>query len=352
MINEELLRTLKAEFNKSLDKLEISDRLPRLLVIGRKNTGKNDLVSYLFGAVDNTNIEECDDYSILRLTSLEVVIYNLKESSNYKETLPVILKNTDLLWYCSTAPLLLKKEWDFQVLLTLQEYVPTALVVTSLKGWLFPKRLKKLHNKLNQYYEGPVFPAYLKTGKREQIRSEEDWSGLLSWSISVLEESLQGDFLASSVAEDHLDEKREYVTRKVIPSYTSGACVVGAIPIPFSDALVLIPEQVAMTVHILKLYGLEQSGRVITGIIGSTLLSQLGRLAAGSILKLIPIGGNVAGAVVNSSVAASFTWALGMAISELAYRYKKAVASGLKMSFEEYFKAQDFNSVLGEFKNI
>jgi len=133
--------------------------------------------------------------------------------------------------------------------------------------------------------------------------------------------------------------------------YTSGAGVIGAVPIPFSDAMLLIPEQVAMTVHILKIYGLEQSGRVITGIISSTLLSQLGRLAAGSLIKILPGVGSVTGSIANGSIAASFTWALGMAISELAYRYKKAVATGLKISFEEFYKSQDIKKVMNEFKD-
>lgn len=349
MIKEELLRTLKNEFEKSLDNLDIKDKLPRLLVIGRENMGKGDLISYLFGVPEGKELLQTG-YSVLTFRSIEVILYDLEESHNYKETLPEILEKTDLLWYCSTAPLLLKKEWDFQVLLTLQEYVPTALVVTSLKGWIFPSRLEKLSKKLDKYYDGPVFPTYLKSVKYSNSNNEEDWRGLLAWSLSVLEESLQGDFVASSIANDHLDEKRAYVVKKVIPSYTSGAGVVGAIPIPFSDALVLIPEQVAMTVHILKIYGLEKSGRVISGIIGSTLLSQLGRLAAGSLLKLVPGGGSITGSVINSSVAASFTWALGMSVSELGYRYKRAVASGLKMSFEEYFKSHDIKKVMDNFK--
>ena len=350
MINEEILRTLKEEFHKSLDNLEVKDKLPRLLVIGRKKTGKNALVRYLFGEISEGNTEQYEDYSVLTYNSLEVIIYNLEEHHNYKETLPEILEVTDLLWYCSTAPLLLKKEWDFQVLLTLQQYTPTALVITSLKGWLFTHRLKKLKKKLDEYYEGPVYPAYIKTGKTPGKVNEEDWSGLLSWSISVIEDSLQGDFVASSVAIDNLDEKRIFIAKKVVPSYTSGAGVIGAVPVPFSDAMLLIPEQVAMTVHILKIYGLEQSGRVITGIISSTLLSQLGRLAAGSLVKILPGVGSVTGSVANGSIAASFTWALGMSVSELGYRYKKAVASGLKVSFEEFYKSQDIKKVMKEFK--
>ena len=344
MIQKEMLEALRAEFMKSLQNLESLERIPRLLIIGRKRTGKEELLDCLFGKTDE--IEQEGNVTALKFRYVEVLLYDLEESDHYQSELPELLDSVDVLWYCSTGPLLLKKEWDFQVLLTLQQYCPTALVVTSLKGWMFSSRLKRLQIKLAEYYEGPVYPAYLKTGKRSDGKKEEDWSGLLTWSVSVLEDSLQGDFIASSENIDLLDEKRDFIVRKIIPSYASGAGVVGAVPIPFSDALLLVPEQVAMTVHILKIYGLEQSGRIVSGMIGSTLLSQIGRLTAGSLVKLIPGAGSITGGAVNGSVAASFTWALGMAVSGTAYRYKKAVASGLRMSFEEYFKGQDFKNLV------
>jgi uncharacterized protein (DUF697 family) len=349
MIQKEMLNALRAEFTKSLENLNSSDRIPRLLILGRKEAKKENLVECLFG--DEAEVEKEGNSTYLRYQYLEVTLYDLEESSNYKAILPPLLESVDVLWYCSTAPLLLKKEWDFQVLLTLQEHCPKALVVTSLKGWVFPTRLKKLKVKLEEYYQGPVFPAYFKVGKRSAGKEEEDWEGLLSWSVSVLQDSLQDDLLAATSTEIAvtLDAKKEYVMKKIIPAYTSGAGAVGALPIPFSDALLLIPEQVTMTVHILKIYGLEQSGRVITGFIGSTIVSQIGRLVAGSFIKLIPVGGSITGSVVNGSVATSFTWAIGMAISEMAYRYKKAVAAGLNASFEEFFKYKDFKSVMDTF---
>lgn len=346
MIQKEILEALRAEFTKSLENLNCSNRIPRLLILGRKEAKKENLVEYLFG--EEVEIEESEYQTCMRFRYQEVVLYDIEESFNYKTELPPILDTVDILWYCSTGNLLLKKEWDFQLLLTLQEYCPTALVVTSLKGWAYPRRLKKLKAKLDEYYNGPVFPAYLKNGKRAVGREEEDWEGLLAWSISVLQDSLKDDMVASLTVANSLDEKKEYILRKVIPAYTSGAGAVGAIPIPFSDALLLIPEQVSMTVHILKIYGLEQSGRVITSLIGSTLISQIGKLAAGSLIKAVP-GGSVTGSVINGSVAATFTWAVGMAVSELAYRYKKAVAAGLKVSFEEYFRGNDVKSVMETF---
>lgn len=348
MIQKEMLEAMKAEFTRVLENLDCRGRIPKILIIGREQVCKESLAEYLFGR--DAEVEQGAHVTYLRYPYLEVILYDLEESSNYKAVLPPILDTVDVHWYSSTAPLLLKKEWDFQVLLTLQEYCPTALVVTSLKGWVFPARLKKLKAKLEEYYTGPVFPAYIKTGKKSAGK-EEDWEGLLAWSVTMLQDSLQDDLLAASSAAivDSLDAKKEYVLKKVIPAYTTGAGAVGAIPIPFSDAFLLIPEQVTMSVHILKIYGLEQSGRVITSFIGSTIISQIGKLIAGSFIKLIPIGGGAVGSVVNGSVAASFTWAIGMTVSEMAYRYKKAVAEGLNISFEDFFKYKDFKSVMDTF---
>ncbi len=353
MIQEDKYKTLRTEFRKSFSELEITERKPCLLVIGRKNTGKNKLIKNLFGEVETDKIEQLEDYTIYTYRDIKILRYDIHESANYRDVLTYLLNKIDFIWYCSTANFLLKKDWDIRVLISLQNYSPTALIVTSLKKWIFSSNIKSLQDRLDLYYNGDVFPAYIKLKGIRRMKKEENWWGLLSWSLSTLEDVLQKDLVVSPVSlvsTELLNNQRSYIVKKVIPSYTSGACAIGAVPIPFSDAMLLIPEQVAMTMHILKIYGLENSGKIVSGLIRSTLISQLGRMLAGSLIKLIPGFGSISGSIINGTVAGSFTWILGMSVSEIAFRYRQAVDSGMDIPFENYFNIDTLKTILDEFQ--
>lgn len=345
-----MFNTLKDEFQHSIESLEHGEVIPCLLVIGRPKTGKKKLILEMFGEPKNSPEKGEENYSIYRYDNIEVINYDIEEHHNYHEDLEEVLQMINLIWYCSTAPMLIKKEWDFMVIDYLQSFLPTALIITTLRSTIFPASIKKLKAQIDKYYDGPIFPACIMSRCTKKSMYTEDWEGLLSWSISEIEDSMQDYMAVTTVSTDVLVDKREYINNKIVTSYASGAAAIGAVPIPFSDAVLLIPEQVAMTMHILKLYGLESSSRVITKVVRSTVLSQLGRMIAGSLTKLIPGFGSVTGAVINSTVAASLTWALGRSVSEMAYRYKQAVANGANTSFEEYFNAKGLKSLVDEIK--
>jgi uncharacterized protein (DUF697 family) len=72
-----------------------------------------------------------------------------------------------------------------------------------------------------------------------------------------------------------------------------------------------------MIIGIAMFYGVHVDKSAITSVASSAGISALGKSAAGAILKMLPVVGTLAGALVNSSVAASITGALGTAFSEL-----------------------------------
>ena len=99
----------------------------------------------------------------------------------------------------------------------------------------------------------------------------------------------------------------------------SAAASVGlcAIPIPLSDAALLVPEQIGMLVGITTAYGLpvEKStlAAIISATIGTTGATVLGKSAVSAIFKLIPGIGSLAGLALSGGVAATITTALGEA---------------------------------------
>lgn len=102
------------------------------------------------------------------------------------------------------------------------------------------------------------------------------------------------------------------------------AAGVGATPIPFADAALLVPNQVTMIARITAAYGLPPSRSRALATAGSVVLTggatMAGRYAVTSLLKFVP-GGAVAGSAISATVAGTLTKAVGHAwarVCELA----------------------------------
>jgi len=94
------------------------------------------------------------------------------------------------------------------------------------------------------------------------------------------------------------------------------AAGVGATPIPFADAALLVPNQVTMIARITAAYGLPPSRSRALATAGSVVLTggatMAGRYAVTSLLKFVP-GGAVAGSAISATVAGALTKAVGHA---------------------------------------
>jgi uncharacterized protein (DUF697 family)/GTPase SAR1 family protein len=112
--------------------------------------------------------------------------------------------------------------------------------------------------------------------------------------------------------------------KKAVAAIVNQAAVIaagiGATPIPFADAALLVPNQVTMIARITAAYGLPPSRSRALAVAGSIILTggatMAGRYAVTSLLKFVP-GGNVAGSAISATVAASLTKAVGMAWSRV-----------------------------------
>ncbi len=94
------------------------------------------------------------------------------------------------------------------------------------------------------------------------------------------------------------------------------AAGIGATPIPFADAALLVPNQVAMIARITAAYGLPPSRTRALAIAGSVVLTggatMAGKYAVTNLLKFVP-GGAIAGSAISATVAGALTKAVGMA---------------------------------------
>lgn len=108
-----------------------------------------------------------------------------------------------------------------------------------------------------------------------------------------------------------VDDDTRKKCHKTIHAASLTAAIVGCSPIPFSDALLLVPIQLTMMARLHKIFGQSWSESMGKSLGKEIVVVGLGKSAVGNIIKLIPAVGTVAGAAINATVASTITETLG-----------------------------------------
>ena len=93
---------------------------------------------------------------------------------------------------------------------------------------------------------------------------------------------------------------------------------------------------------IIDIYGVSNLVNISTAVIGDVIITNLGKSIVSSVLKMIPIIGQIAGAVINGGVAAALTGAIGYAASELCYQNVNKFLKGQPVSWDNIFGSDEF----------
>lgn len=101
--------------------------------------------------------------------------------------------------------------------------------------------------------------------------------------------------------------------QRVIGAAVASAGGAAAIPIPFSDATLLVPIQLGMMAKIAHLYKIKFDRAALMAVVSTTAATQAGRATFTGLLKLVPGAGTVVGGAVGAGVATTFTYAMGQA---------------------------------------
>lgn len=95
------------------------------------------------------------------------------------------------------------------------------------------------------------------------------------------------------------------------------AAAAGATPIPFSDAVALVPIQIGMLAKIGITFGMETSTATLTtlvsSVLGASAVTLAGRALVSGLLKMVPGAGSAVGGTIAATTAAALTKALGAA---------------------------------------
>lgn len=140
---------------------------------------------------------------------------------------------------------------------------------------------------------------------------------LLDATYRVAPEASQQALTAAQVFD--MDRKKK-AAAGIVRQSAAAAAVVGATPIPFADAALLIPTQVTMIARITAAFGLPKHSSRALAVVGSIALTGgatvAGRALASNLMKFVP-GGALIGSAISGSVAAALTTTVGSAWSRV-----------------------------------
>ncbi|MBD2553014.1 50S ribosome-binding GTPase [Limnothrix sp. FACHB-708] len=137
---------------------------------------------------------------------------------------------------------------------------------------------------------------------------------LVQATMQVVPDGLKRAFAAAQKVDIDLKKTRSHL---IVGSAAASAAGIAAAPIPFSDAVAIIPIQVGMLAGVSATFGLSIDKSLLSTIVGSIVAGSGGTLAGRAIvsnfLKFIPGAGSVAGGTIAAATAGALTVAIGEA---------------------------------------
>lgn len=361
------MNTYEKRMNEEWEKYQNdkkNENYPTIMLLGIISAGKSSLINRVFRKeIANiskiepetrgyTNIYYGKDYGST-VNLVDTAGYRLGKSDTYckdiRETISKGVKGqlVHIIWYCIPVVNTRIQDIDEEVLRMLYE-MPTVrkrvcVVFTKCDldadGRIVAFLRKELRCRLDFYIE------CFETSNIEGM--ELDVPKLIQWSADAIDdEDLRRKFLSAQMTDLEIKNQE---AGKVIMAAVAGAALVGAAPVPFSDAALLVPVQTMMLSKIIDIYGISSLASFSKGVISDLFITTLGRNMASNLLKMIPGVGQLAGGVINAGVASSLTGAVGYAASEVCYQNVKNYLDGKPVSWEIIFESEEFFELVKTF---
>lgn len=190
------------------------------------------------------------------------------------------------------------------------ESVPVIIVIT--KSYSIPERAENVQVVHNAFAQQKRYAKNLKavipvvaqtyTLNDTAFAPPEGIMELIDATNAVLPEGMKA--AEKDIASFKLKRKRA-MAQSVITASTAAGGAVGAIPLPFADAAILVPVESGLVTALRKIYGIPDGddAQKIMDTILEVGTASIAAKAAISALKAIP-GANLAGEVINAIVAA------------------------------------------------
>jgi uncharacterized protein (DUF697 family) len=137
---------------------------------------------------------------------------------------------------------------------------------------------------------------------------------LVTLTLELVPEGSRRAFTAAQKVDLALKRQR---SQMIVATACATAVGLGATPIPFADAALLVPVQVGMIAGITATYGLSFSDGFLSALVASTVTGTgatlTGRSIVSGLFKLFPGAGTVIGGAIAATTAGALTGAFGAA---------------------------------------
>ena len=351
------------DVQKNMTKLNI-------MVMGKTGAGKSTLINNVFSRnLAQTGIGKPVTQSIRKyeIEDFPLAIYDTPGlelggenaiDELLKESKEVLAKGamrgiSESIWYCVSTPSHRFEEAEVEFIKKFLDEanefcVPVIIVLTQSYSKKDAKALMSEIEKenLNVVQIVPVLA--------QDVDIDEDYiikgyglDTLIDIVNNVIPEALRNTLAAVQKANLKMKLRK---ANAIVATAAAAAAATGAIPIPFTDAAVLVPEQIGMIASITAVFGIPIEKATLTALLSATIgtvgTTVMGKTVVSSLLKMIPGVGSVAGGVISASVAAALTAALGEAYIAIMMMVSKG-----EMSVSELDTAEGKAKISSIFKS-
>jgi uncharacterized protein (DUF697 family)/GTP-binding protein EngB required for normal cell division len=321
-----------------------------VIVAGRTGTGKSTLVNAVFGeefarTAMGKPVTQCATWHERENHPLRILDTKGLETATYQETWDAVQKeirkgrgSTDpsqhihMGWVCIQEPGLRVEDAEKTLIEALKaEGFPTIVVLT--KHGMFPEFLDEVV-KLAPTADAIIPVRALPMRGFPEVHGLDE---LVASTVRLLPDGVRSAFVAAQAVDFKLKAAE---ARRIILGASTAAGGAALVPLPFSDAVTIVPIQISMIVGISVRFGIGGTARSLlplaSSMVGCMATTAAGRIVVGQLLKLIPGGG-----LVNATVAATLTTGLG-----------EAYLAFLLAFHESFGRLPTANEIAGGFKSF
>ena len=308
---------------------ELAELSPvNILIIGKSGVGKSTLINSLFREkIADTGIGKPVTKHLQKIHRADVPItlydtrglelspavqrqvkdeiYNLiQENKNTKDEIHAA-------YYCIQATSSRIEESEIELIKNISNNIPVILVLTQAIG----EQAKEFHHIIEEM-NLPVVGVHSVLAQPYVI--SEDYTlqafglkELVNRTFNLIPEDVRKAFINAQQVdiERKVESAKNWARRYILTTFG-----VGFIPIPFSDASLLVPMQVALLSHITVIFGVSLDRATMLSIVaavgGTGSATYVGRSFVSNAIKFIPGVGTVVGGLISGTTASVITRAL------------------------------------------
>lgn len=308
-----------------------------IMIVGKTGVGKSTLINNLFREkLALTGIGRPITKHLRRISKegIPLVLYDTRglelslevQKEIKTEIFDTIKENKKhgikeeihLAYYCINANSSRIEPTELKLIKELSENIPVVIVLTQSIGE--PAATFKT------YIENLNLPIYgVVSVMAEEFKLTEDFSipafglkELIELSFEIIPEEAKKAFNNAQQVDiaRKANSARSWATKYIATSFG-----VGFLPIPFSDASVLVPMQVTLLAHITAIFGISMDKATITSLVaaigGTGGATYAGKYIVSNLAKLIPGVGTIVGGIISGTTASILTTALAMSYIEV-----------------------------------